>query len=213
MNIVDWRHEIYLKPLAVYFVNQQICKKKQKKITDLWKEVKELSVSFSLCQAQGNGSVCLRPYVTASEQQIYILGCFSVFRKLSRLMRLRCWLCPPISLQIVEKVFTKPDLNVTYVSWYRPISIMFNFMYAITAIWKTCKFMKWQVYLIIYIYIYIYIYSVMTTRSMHNIIGYIEMAEERIACGWDGRCTNSADKWRCVLSRCNAHWTQRLNSR
>jgi len=41
---------------------------------------------------------------------------------------------------------------------------MFSFMYAVTAIWKTCKFVKWQVYLIqiliiyiIYIYIYIYI--------------------------------------------------------
>ena len=95
VNIMEWGHEICLKPLAVYFANQQICIQ-QKKVTDPWREVKEFSVSVSLCQAPRKVSVCLRPYVTASEEQIYILGCFSVFRKLSRLMRLRCWLsvCP-----------------------------------------------------------------------------------------------------------------------
>ena len=57
------------------------------------------------------------------------------------------------------------------------------------------------------------VYNVMTTRSVHNITGYIEMTGERIACGWEGRYINSADKWRCALSRCNVYWTQRLNSR
>jgi len=64
--------------------------------------------------------------------------------------------CVPINLQIVETIFTKPGLNVTYVSWYSPVSVMFSFMYAIRAIWKTCTCMKWQVYLIKILIIYIY---------------------------------------------------------
>lgn len=67
VNTMERGHEIYLKHLAVYFVNQQIYKQ-EKKVTELWKEVKEFSVSFSLCQAPGKAGVCLRPYVTASEQ-------------------------------------------------------------------------------------------------------------------------------------------------
>jgi len=78
---MECRPDIYLKSLAVYFANQQICKQ-QKKVTNPYKEVKEFSVPVSLCRAPGNVSVCLRPYVTASEQQIYILGCFSVFKEI-----------------------------------------------------------------------------------------------------------------------------------
>jgi len=67
VNIMEWGHEKYLKHLAVYFTNQQICKQ-EKKVTNLWKELKEFSVPVSLCQALGKASVCLRPNVTASEQ-------------------------------------------------------------------------------------------------------------------------------------------------
>ena len=66
--------------LAIYFASQQICKQ-QNKVSAPWIEMEEFSVSVSSCQAPGKASVCVRPYVTASELHIYILDCFSNFRK------------------------------------------------------------------------------------------------------------------------------------